>query len=139
MVNFCPKCGREVNSTWNACPDCGSNLILNQETPPPQRKIGAHQDFESKSIPQTTLPQSMPKVAPKNLFGTIAIITGIIGFFFLQIICGAVAIYYGAKGLREDSNTSISYAGLILGVVDITYFFILLFIFPYAALWWLLY
>lgn len=63
-------------------------------------------------------PKFRPK-APSFLFGKIAIIVGIIGFFFMGLIVGTLAIIFGFLGVARDHSPTLGVIGVILGVIDV--------------------
>jgi hypothetical protein len=68
------------------------------------------------------------KVQTKNgvglAFGITSLVTGIIAFliswiFFLSIPIGAVAVVFGALGLRKPESKGLAIAGLITGIIGL--------------------
>jgi uncharacterized protein DUF4190 len=73
-----------------------------------------------------------------NGMGIAALVVGIIGIFFLQIILGPLAIIFGAVGMgfankNNGSGKGLAIAGLILGCVDLLLFFIVMAMFASAS------
>ncbi|MEJ2250901.1 MAG: DUF4190 domain-containing protein, partial [Candidatus Lokiarchaeota archaeon] len=71
----------------------------------------------------------------KNIFGIIALIFGIIGFFTIIgfFICGifsVLAIILGAIGIAKDNERRIAIAGLILGIISLVVGILFIIVFP---------
>jgi hypothetical protein len=64
--------------------------------------------------------------ARSNGFGVAALVLGIVGIFFAQVILGPLAIIFGGIGWNRANHGSrgkgISIAGLVLGVIDLVLF-----------------
>lgn len=65
-----------------------------------------------------------PVAAPQNTFGTVALITGILGFFCLGLVGSVLAIIFGKMGMNKASaglatNAGMAKAGFWLGIVGI--------------------
>lgn len=134
MSTFCTNCGRELEESWNICPDCGKSL---KETTVPQTHPTTHSQLQSAS--QTT-PQphrvqpshdKYTKVVGETKFGAGALACGIIwlifGFFYGSSLFGLplfriLAIILGGIGISRDSNKSMAIGGLILGIIGIVFF-----------------
>jgi len=59
-------------------------------------------------------------------FGITSLVTGIIAFligwiFFLSIPIGAVAVVFGALGLKKPQGKGLSIAGLITGIIGVVF------------------
>jgi len=76
-----------------------------------------------------------------SIFGIIAVVIGVIGFlifgiffsdvfFFGVFFFGALAITFGVLGRKKDYKKGMSTFGLVLGVFDIVWFFLYIFIIP---------
>ncbi|MCK4780231.1 MAG: zinc ribbon domain-containing protein [Candidatus Lokiarchaeota archaeon] len=134
MSTFCTNCGRELEKSWNICPDCGKSL---KETTVPQTHPTTHSQLQS--APQTTPPphrvqpyrDKYTKVVGETKFGTIALACGIIwlifGFFYGSSIFGLplfriLAIILGGIGISRDDNKTMAIGGLILGIIGLVAF-----------------
>lgn len=61
-------------------------------------------------------------------FGTISLVTGIVGLFIFGYILGIIAIITGILGIvytKVGESSGIAVAGLVLGVLDVVLLFIL--------------
>ncbi|MEE9377797.1 MAG: zinc ribbon domain-containing protein [Candidatus Lokiarchaeia archaeon] len=134
MSPFCTNCGRELEQSWNVCPDCGNSL--NEKTVP-QTHPTTHPQLQSatQTTPQPGRVQpSQPKytkVVGGTKIGAGALACGIIwlifGFFYGSSIFGfplfrIVAIILGGIGISRDENKSMAIGGLILGIIGIVFF-----------------
>ncbi len=61
-----------------------------------------------------------------NGFGITALACGIVGFFVFQIVLGVLAIIFGAIGMGKEQKYAT--AGLVWGIVDVVFFFILMYV-----------
>lgn len=110
MANFCSNCGEKVESSWNACPKCGTRLDGDEISQPMQKPM---QQAYQRPSPQ----YYQARHGTNN--GTLALIFGIIGICCCGIIFGPLAIYYGNRGTREDSDKTMAQIGLVLGVIGL--------------------
>ena len=124
MANFCGNCGAQVISSWNVCPYCGTTLEI-----APQQEEQFSVPSKSYSVPTYT--PTTPKVTPSGgtiIYGVIAVVFGIIGLIVFGLIFGIIAIILGAIGVNKDENTSAASIGLILGILDIVFYFVVIII-----------
>ena len=136
MSTFCTNCGRELEESWNICPDCGKSL---KETTVPQTHPTRHSQLQSSPQPTPQPHRVQPpqythtKVVGETKFGAGALACGIIwlifGFFYGSSIFGfplfrIVAIILGGIGISRDNNKSMAIGGLILGIIGIVIFFL---------------
>lgn len=75
--------------------------------------------------------QGGPPVKRTNGFGITALVMGLVGLILLPPLLGIMAIIFGAVGIgfankNMGSGKGIAIAGLILGIVDLLWFFALL-------------
>jgi len=134
MSPFCTNCGRELEESWNICPDCGKSL---KETTVPQTHPTTHSQLQSatQTTPQPHRVQpyqyKYAKVVGETKFGAGALVCGIIGlifgFFFGASILGIplfriIAIILGGIGISRDENKSMGIVGLILGIIGLAIF-----------------
>lgn len=61
-----------------------------------------------------------------SAFAITSLVTGIIAFlvgwiFFLSIPIGAVAVVFGALGLKKKDNKGLAIAGLVTGIVGLVF------------------
>ncbi|MFX1278737.1 MAG: zinc-ribbon domain-containing protein [Promethearchaeota archaeon] len=120
IMPYCIECGLKIEETWNICPQCGKEL-KKQEIHQPQPL--------PRFQPQPTAPrvptyQKSSSMAGQNTYGAVALVCGIVGLFCGGIVFGVIAIIIGGLGLNRDENSGMAVIGLILGVIDITCFFI---------------
>ncbi|MFX1324008.1 MAG: zinc-ribbon domain-containing protein [Promethearchaeota archaeon] len=117
MKPYCKYCGKEINDSWNVCPNCGKALK-------DIKSFNNKQDmFHNRHI-------QLVQIGPGNSFGALALVGGIIGVFFLGFIFGIIAMIFGGIGISKDLKKGMAIGGLILGIIDLMYWFaMLLFIF----------
>lgn len=137
-MNYCPNCGREVESFWNVCANCGYRLseeristIVQKE---PERQI-------SSPVKTVVSKPSNGYFEPEKTYGTVALIAGIIGLgltfliIFIRIfgvfssliifnnvmviILCILAIVSGILGIVKDDSKAMGIIGLILGVAGL--------------------
>ncbi len=113
-MTYCTNCGSEIEDSWNACPNCGKVL---RETKAPQQQ----------AAPRIQPPPPQPyqrsySSGGGNIYGTVALVCGLIGLFgvvlYFGIVLGIVAIALGGIGLSRDNNNAMAIIGLILGIID---------------------
>ncbi len=134
MSPFCTNCGREIEESWNVCPDCGKSL---EETTGPQTHPTTHSHLQSATQTTPQPPRIQPsqdkytKVVGETKIGAGALACGIIwlifGFFYGSSIFGfplfrILAIILGGIGISRDENKSMAIGGLILGIIGIVIF-----------------
>ena len=131
MSPFCTSCGREVEESWNVCPDCGKSL---EETTGPQTHPTTHTQIQSTTPQPPRVQPSQPKYTKavgETKIGAGALACGILwlifGFFYGSSIFGfplfrIVAIILGGIGISRDENKSMAIGGLILGIIGIVIF-----------------
>lgn len=135
MSQFCTNCGREVEESWNVCPDCGK-VFKETATPQTHPRTGtqSHLTPQTTSQPQRVQPYQYKytKAVGDTKFGAGALACGIIwlifGFFYGSSLFGfplfrIVAIILGGIGISRDENKSMAIAGLVLGIIGIVLFF----------------
>jgi hypothetical protein len=74
----------------------------------------------------STVPRGAGAGTGASPFGVAALVLGIVGIFFAQVILGPLAIIFGAIGLnrasREGRGRGTSIAGIVLGIVALALF-----------------
>lgn len=146
MSPYCINCGREIEESWNSCPNCGKalkeSLVVQEQpiqrpspqTPPPQ--------YQTLQYPRTYSSRGV------NNFGIAAVICGLIGpffgFFILGNIYGAIVfslitIVLGGIGIGRDDNNIISIIGLVIGIADfvccLIFYFLIFSLFSWLWMW----
>jgi hypothetical protein len=141
MSPYCTYCGNELEASWNVCPKCGK--VLNEpEVPQAQQQPqqAQYHPLYQPQQPQTQQYQQAPAPSKGYNYGTIALICGIIGiptgFFYFGPVLGVIAIIMGGMGLTKDDNPAIAVIGLILGVVDLIFFFFFFWAFSWLNWFW---
>lgn len=126
MSPYCTNCGKEVEESWNVCPDCG--IVLRE------RVIQQAQSQQPVQMqPQHYQAQPSQHVySPKgNTYGTAALICGVLGIvfgiFYVGPVLGIIAIIIAGIGISRDDNAAIAIIGLFFGILDFIFFFIFFF------------
>ncbi len=125
MTSYCMNCGREIEESWTACPDCGKIL---KETRVPQ----AQPTIQPSPRPYQVQPyQRAFRAGEGSGFGVVSLICGIIGLLGTLAygpvlgnlpVLRFLAVIFGSIGIKRDDNTSMAVIGLILGIIGLALF-----------------
>jgi hypothetical protein len=136
-TNFCRNCGKKLEASWNACPECGTPLSDSQS--PEKIMVNPFDRSHRESyVPEhldTT--QRDKKYFELNLIGFISLIFGIFssifgfvlgiftgdyGWIILEIIFAVVAMIIGGISLYKSEINYPALGGLILGGANLILF-----------------
>jgi hypothetical protein len=136
-TNFCGKCGKKLEESWNACPECGTPL---SESPSPE-KIDVNpfdRSHRDSYVPEHfDTSQIGKKYFQLNLIGFISLFFGILssifgfilgiftgeyGWIILEIIFGIIAMIIGGISLSKSEINYPALGGLILGGANLILF-----------------
>ena len=134
MSQFCTNCGREVEESWNVCPDCGK--VFKETAIPqthPRTEAQSQLTTQATSQPHRVQPYQYKytKAVGETKYGTGALVCAILGlifgFLYGTFLIGfpllrIVAVILGGIGISRDDNKSMAIAGLVLGVIGLVIF-----------------
>lgn len=117
-MNFCPKCGNEINEDEKFCPSCGAKI-----------------DEENDGLLVEEVVENTEKSVPKcfTIFGKIGFILGIVSvaICLIPIInafaleAGPIGIVFSCLGKKDSSLASKTKVGLILSIIGTVVGFIM--------------
>lgn len=123
----CFSCGRVVKKGTNFCPDCGANLINNDENlnELEDAKINTVEEIkEEKQVKNEEVTNI--DIAPKKTekLGLAGMVLGLCGLCFTSLVMSIIAIVFSAvskSGYDETKhkNKGFAIAGLVLGIVGL--------------------
>lgn len=108
---FCPKCGTNNADGVSFCSNCGTTLQT-ASTPMPT-PVPRPVNYKSYSEPGKGL-------------AIASLITGIVSLIMFAIICGTLAIVFGAIAKKKGYFGGMATAGLVLGIVGIVLWLLML-------------
>lgn len=147
MSPYCINCGKEVEESWNSCPNCGKVLKgphVVQEQPILRQPL-------QPQPPQYQTPQYQRKYGSggSSNFGIAALICGLIGpffaffiieAFFVGIVFSLITIILGGIGIGRDDNNILAIIGLVIGIADfvccLIFYFLIFSFFSWFWMWW---
>ena len=116
MLRNCQKCGAPVNAGMFKCPNCGANLVYQQQEVSEHQEQFTNQSMYGQSMPgQQMYRQPMPT---QNVFGVSSqqsVDNGSIGWFILGFFIPLVGfiIYFVCSGSNPGKAKKAGLGGLI--------------------------
>jgi len=101
---YCTSCGTRQSDNSQHCSVCGMQLITASPSSQPFQ-------YAQQNIP--------PRTDAGNSNAIISLVCGIVGFFFLGIVLGTVAIITGNIAKKQGYTGIKATFGIVLGVIDI--------------------
>jgi len=137
-TKYCASCGKQLEESWNACPNCGS--IISESTSQEKSNINPFQmrgeNPYKKEIAENV--RNSNKIAQIDIIGGLAIFFGILSLFFgfvigllvgqfvgiiLEIVFGILAMIFGGIAISKGEVNYMGLSGLILGGINLILFF----------------
>ena len=111
---FCKFCNAQVEDNATFCPSCGGDLRAQVNTNAgnfqPQQNYAAN--------------NAVPQIG-KGL-GIASLVTGLIAFFVVPLLFGALAIIFGGVAKSKGYRGGMATAGIVLGIIAVALWLVMM-------------
>ncbi len=138
MSKFCMNCGTQLADDVAFCHVCGA--VVDAQAQPqaqadtqaaPQQAYAEPQPTYAQPQqpyvqPQQPYGQPAPAPVPAKGFAIAGMVCGIVSFFIVPLVLGALGIIFGAVARYKGNTSGMATAGIVCGVIGIALWLIML-------------